>query len=40
VGGNWTWRMSEEALGEDLLQRISELNYLYGRINEYVPPAS
>ena len=29
--GNWTWRMSAEALSEELGGRIQELNFLYGR---------
>jgi len=29
--GNWTWRMSAEALNEEMQARIKELNYLYGR---------
>jgi 4-alpha-glucanotransferase len=31
MGGNWTWRMSEDTLSAALLQWIVELNYLYGR---------
>ena len=31
LGGNWTWRMAPEALGDDLARRILELNHLYGR---------
>jgi 4-alpha-glucanotransferase len=33
--GNWSWRMSEEALSDDLAGMIQELNYLYSRL----PPA-
>jgi 4-alpha-glucanotransferase len=29
--GNWTWRMSSDALDEDLTERIKDLNYLYSR---------
>jgi 4-alpha-glucanotransferase len=29
--GNWTWRMPESAIGEELEQRIKTLNYLYSR---------
>lgn len=29
--GNWTWRMSPDALSEELRKRIRELNYLYLR---------
>lgn len=29
--GNWTWRMPEDALNEELARRIRELNYLYFR---------
>jgi len=31
LGGNWVWRMSHDALREDLQNRIRELNYLYQR---------
>ncbi len=31
LGGNWTWRMPHDALRDDLLRRIKELNYLYQR---------
>jgi 4-alpha-glucanotransferase len=29
--GNWTWRMTESAMNDDLAHRIKELNYLYSR---------
>jgi 4-alpha-glucanotransferase len=29
--GNWTWRMPEDALSEELLERIREFNFLYER---------
>jgi 4-alpha-glucanotransferase len=29
--GNWTWRMSSDALDDELTKRIKELNYLYAR---------
>jgi 4-alpha-glucanotransferase len=29
--GNWTWRMPEGAMNDELAQRIQELNYLYSR---------
>lgn len=29
--GNWGWRMPEDALSEDLAQRIAEINYIYDR---------
>ena len=29
--GNWTWRMTGDALDEELSRRIKELNYLYAR---------
>jgi 4-alpha-glucanotransferase len=32
--GNWTWRMPEDALQDNLAQRIKELNYLYGRLQK------
>lgn len=31
LGGNWAWRMSAHALDDSLRERLSELNYLYGR---------
>jgi 4-alpha-glucanotransferase len=31
LGGNWAWRFSDEALTEDLVTRIRDLNYLYLR---------
>ena len=30
--GNWTWRMSPNALNDSLKDRIREANYLYGRL--------
>jgi 4-alpha-glucanotransferase len=33
--GNWAWRMSAEALEDELGQRIKELNYLYGRLEKH-----
>jgi len=32
--GNWSWRMSEGALTDELCEHIRELNYLYSRKNE------
>jgi 4-alpha-glucanotransferase len=32
--GNWTWRMLEGALNDELAGRIREMNFLYGRLNE------
>lgn len=32
--GNWGWRMSSDALSTQLHERLREMNYLYGRINE------
>jgi 4-alpha-glucanotransferase len=29
--GNWTWRMPEGAMSDELARRIKELNYLYSR---------
>jgi 4-alpha-glucanotransferase len=29
--GNWTWRMPETAMNDDLSQSIRELTYLYSR---------
>jgi 4-alpha-glucanotransferase len=31
LGGNWTWRMREEALAEETAARLGELAALYGR---------
>lgn len=31
LGGNWTWRMTADALSADLQRRLKELNYLYSR---------
>ena len=31
LGGNWVWRMTSEALSEDLRARIAEINLMYGR---------
>ena len=31
LGGNWEWRMDEDALSETLLDRIRQLNWLYHR---------
>ena len=31
LGGNWEWRMSGQALSEDLQARVKELNWLYLR---------
>ncbi len=31
LGGNWEWRMAEEALSDNLRDRIKELNWLYQR---------
>jgi 4-alpha-glucanotransferase len=33
ASGNWTWRMSPDALTDELVQRIKEINYLYDREN-------
>ncbi|MEA3349087.1 MAG: 4-alpha-glucanotransferase, partial [Chloroflexota bacterium] len=30
--GNWTWRMGAHALTDTLLQRLKEINRLYGRL--------
>jgi 4-alpha-glucanotransferase len=32
--GNWSWRMPAEAMSDDLIQRIKELNRLYSRENK------
>jgi 4-alpha-glucanotransferase len=31
--GNWTWRLTEDALSESLSIRIKEFNFLYDRMN-------
>ncbi len=31
LGGNWEWRMSIQALSDDLQKKVHELNWLYGR---------
>jgi len=31
LGGNWAWRVDEEALSDELRGRLVELNYLYRR---------
>jgi 4-alpha-glucanotransferase len=33
ASGNWSWRMTEDALQEDLAEDIWELNYLYSRLS-------
>lgn len=33
ASGNWTWRMSPNALTDQIAQRLNETNYLYARIN-------
>ena len=31
--GNWTWRMPEDSLTDELCKRLHDLNYLYSRLN-------
>ena len=31
LGGNWEWRMEEKDLSDELMTKLSELNYLYER---------
>jgi 4-alpha-glucanotransferase len=31
LGGNWEWRMEEKDLSNELMTKLSELNYLYER---------
>ena len=31
LGGNWTWRMDDKALTDELRGRLGELNYIYRR---------
>lgn len=33
LGGNWSWRVKEENLTEELANKIAHINYIYGRIN-------
>lgn len=33
LGGNWTWRVSENNLNNHLIDKIAEFNYLYDRSN-------
>jgi len=32
--GNWQWRMHPNAINEGLIERLHEMNYLYGRLPE------
>lgn len=34
LGGNWKWRMPVNCLDQELINQISEINYLYGRIHK------
>ena len=31
ASGNWTWRLKADALTNDLMKRIREMNFLYDR---------
>lgn len=31
--GNWTWRLPEDSLTDELCERLHDLNYLYSRLN-------
>lgn len=33
LGSNWSWRMPNDALSAQLLERLKEINFLYGRMN-------
>jgi len=33
--GNWTWRISEAELNQELVDRIREMNFLYDRVGNY-----
>ncbi|MDS0526939.1 4-alpha-glucanotransferase [Clostridium sp. SHJSY1] len=33
-GGNWSWRVKKESLTEELANKISHINYIYGRMNQ------
>jgi 4-alpha-glucanotransferase len=32
--GNWSWRMVEENLNSNLVERIREINFLFSRLNQ------
>jgi len=32
--GNWAWRMKPDALSDDVLYKLKELNYLYSRLSQ------
>jgi 4-alpha-glucanotransferase len=32
LGGNWAWRVTQELIDSRLVERIREINYLYGRL--------
>ncbi len=34
MGGNWSWRMTNNGLSDDLIHRIMEINWLYNRLPE------
>lgn len=34
LGGNWQWRMSAGALDDNVMNRLKEMNLLYGRFND------
>jgi 4-alpha-glucanotransferase len=36
--GNWSWRMAPNAFTDQLIERIKEMNYLYGRLPEIKKP--
>jgi len=31
LGGNWSWRMQEDELNDELAGRLRELNWLFAR---------
>ncbi len=40
LGGNWSWRMSGDALNEFIRSRIAEMNLVYGRQSQVKPKIS
>ncbi len=36
LGGNWEWRLTKGMINDDLINRIREANYRYGRANWYI----
>jgi 4-alpha-glucanotransferase len=34
ASGNWSWRMSKQALSDTLKEKVYQLNFLYSRLPE------